>query len=403
MTYVYSGDNPSELYLTALKDLVNHGVEYSPRGKKILELRPVVFQFTNPLNRVTFLNKRRINPFFQMAESWWILSGRADVGWLSQFNSNMVQFSDDGEYFNAPYGERLRSWNKNALHNIIINPIDQLYDVYTKLVNDMDTRQAIIVLYNPMFDNSSYTIQEKGKDIACNTTLSFKIRDNLLHMTIFNRSNDIHWGLFGANLCQFSTIQEMLTSALREHYPQLNVGTYTHITDSLHMYIDDYSGNISKELLDNNLNIPDVPIFQSEPRMSLSFMKFSYLIEVYWNLLDYQLSKIETPSQVEKITGIDSYLYSLYTDKFIDDYWYFVFQSTIIYRLAKLHRLPEALYLLSKLPNCQWKVSMLFFLQKFIKNIKDNELDLQKSLNFYEQIAKSLTQESPNLESYLKM
>lgn len=167
--YCLQGENPTKMYLQSIKDLMANGDEVSPRGKLVKELRPACIEFLNPYSRVTFLGGRRINPFFQVAESLWILSGKADVEWLTKFNANMSMFSDDGKWFNAPYGERIRTWNKNALHNVVINPIDQLADAYRKLVNDKDTRQAVIVISNPMFDNSKYTIDEKGKDIACLT------------------------------------------------------------------------------------------------------------------------------------------------------------------------------------------------------------------------------------------
>ena len=137
--FSFKGKNPTTMYYEAIQALIKDGDECSPRGKLIKELRPASVEFQNPFNRVTFLGSRRINPFFQIAESLWICSGRADVEWLCQFNANMKSFSDDGVYFNAPYGERIRTWNKNAAHNVIINPIDQLVDAYLKLMADKDT------------------------------------------------------------------------------------------------------------------------------------------------------------------------------------------------------------------------------------------------------------------------
>lgn len=236
--YTFQGENPSLLQVEMLNELMGNGEECTPRGRKIKELRPVSIEFFNPLKRVTFLRGRRINPFFQIAESLWIVSGRSDVAFLDLFNKNMKSFSDDGVYFNASYGERIRSFGKNDLHKSIYNPIDQLEDVYLKLLSDKDTRQAVIVISDPHFDNSSYTVGENGKDIACNLIITFKIRNSKLHMTVFNRSNDILWGLFGANLCQFTTLQELLASWLG-----VEVGSYHQVTDSLHLYTDTYGSD----------------------------------------------------------------------------------------------------------------------------------------------------------------
>ena len=185
--YTFKDTNPTKMYLDALDTLLEQVEECCPRGKLIKELRPTSVEFQNPYNRVTFLGSRRVNPFFQLAESLWILSGRADVEWLVKFNANMASFSDDGVYFNAPYGERIRSWNKNSAHGVIINPIDQLVDAYKKLSHDKDTRQAVVLISNPMFDNSNYTIGEVGKDVACNLIFTFKIRKNKLHLTVLLR------------------------------------------------------------------------------------------------------------------------------------------------------------------------------------------------------------------------
>lgn len=377
--YVVFNGTPTEMYLRALGDLVKSGDELAPRGKRIKEIRPATFEFTNPYNRVTFLKNRRINAFFQIAESLWILSGRADVEWLTKFNSNMGQFSDDGKYFNAPYGERMRSWNKNALHNIIINPIDQLADAYLKLLDDKDTRQAVIVLSNPMFDNSNYTIKEHGRDIACNLVFTFKIRNNQLHMTVFNRSNDIHWGLFGANLCQFSTIQEVLLNWLKysgkSEFEELEMGTYTHITDSLHVYLDDYGAKITEDILnDNQIEGSQNFVCDTDPFMSLNQEKFSTFLTTYWGVIDPYLTDDEfmlDDSNRNSVFGSNGLLFDLYDKDTIDDYWYFGIQAMAAYRLVKLRHLDKGLKLMEQMVSCEWKVSMLYFLKEFIRKAKD--------------------------------
>lgn len=408
---IFTSNNPTHMYLLAWNEVAISSSIANPRGKKIKEMRPVCFEFLNPYNRVTFVEGRRINPFFQLAESLWIVSGRSDVNWLEHFNATIGQFSDDGEYFNAPYGERMRYWNKNDAHSIIINPIDQLYDAYKKLLTDRDTRQAVIVLYNPMFDNSRYTIGEKGKDICCNLIFTFKIRDNKLYMTVFNRSNDIHWGLFGANLCQFSTIHELMLSFLRNNdegvdYSTLTMGTYTHITDSLHMYIEDYGAKAIDEYPPAQ---EYCPVFETEksPRMNLSFHQFSEFLGIYWNHIDEYLMDDEYLLNSDCSVMFDKnegYLDALKQCNEVDDYWCFVTYSMLAYRFVKLHKLWDALRVLSELPNCDWKVSMLHFLKKFIQNATD---DVSAVKNMYQYQVHILCEDFPNdtefLLSYLRL
>lgn len=426
--YTIQGDNPTKMYFQTLSDLFDQGDRVAPRGKLIREMRPACLEFTNPYNRVTFLRGRRINPFFQIAESLWILSGRADVEWLEKFNKNIAQFSDDGKWFNAPYGERMRTWNKNALRGFILNPVDQLIDVYTKIITDPDTRQAVIVLSNPMFDNSSYTINEHGKDIACNLCLTFKVRQNKLHMTVFNRSNDIHWGVFGANLCQFSTIQEVLFSWLKySGYPRfenLEMGTYNHITDSLHVYLDDYGSKITDEVLaqyqtESARDTLDAPfIFDTEPRMTLKGADFDEFLFIFWSNISPVLMNdqmIMDEQQREAIFGFgkSSLLSDLLQRGKIDEYWEFAIRAMLAYRLVKLDQIEMALEIMHGISNCQWKVSMLHFLKPFIrklKSVEDGNTRYQNALDQYTNIVKDLGEALPfglkrlmTLTDYLKL
>lgn len=380
--YSLKGENSTKLYFDAVNDLVEKGDECCPRGKLIKELRPASVEFTNPYNRITFLGSRRVNPFFMIAESLWIISGKADVEWLTKFNANIGQFSDDGVWFNAPYGERIRSWNKNNAHNVIINPIDQLVDAYKKLMVDKDTRQAVIVISNPMFDNSKYTIGERGKDIACNLVITFKIRHNKLNMTVFNRSNDAHWGLWGANLCQFTTIQEVLMNWLKhsgnEEFADLEIGEYCQVTDSLHIYLDDYGAKCTTDVLEYYKSHPAEETQAdytcvSEPRMSLNAEQFDQFLSVYWSALDPYITDDEYISNPEDCDTLLELIGDFYGTGVIDAYWNFGIQSMIAYRLVKLDKIVEALNILKELTDCQWKISMMYFLKSFIYKVGKDE------------------------------
>ena len=382
MYYSSFGENPTKLYYDAVQELLKNGEECSPRGKLIKELRPVMIGFQNPYNRVTFLGSRRVNPFFQLAESLWIVSGRADVRWLTKFNANMSTFSDDGVWFNAPYGERIRAWNKNALHGVIINPIDQMMDAYNKLLADKDTRQAVVVISNPMFDNYRYTVGEKGKDIACNLIFTFKIRNDKLDITVFNRSNDAHWGLWGANLCQFSTIQEVMLNWLRnsgvDEFANLELGTYTQMTDSLHIYMDDYGAKCTTDVQEYYKNNPVDEVnwdftCADEPKMSLNKDGFNRFLQVYWEGIDGYIQDDNYLLSEGNQKDLLDMVYEARGVGVIDEYWTMAIHAMIAYRLMKMDRMVNALEVMSLIPACQWKVSMMYFLKSFIKKLMDTE------------------------------
>ena len=416
--YTFSGENPTTLHKEALEKLYSDGEELSPRGKLIKELRPVSIEFLNPLNRVTFLATRRVNPFFQLAESMQIISGINDAKWLSLFNANMINFSDNGKNYNAFYGERIRRWGDGDAHGVKAvgrdgeGSLDQLYDVYKRILEDKDTRQAMIAIGNPTFDNYKYLNEEKGLDIACNLYITFKVRDNKLHMMVTNRSNDIILGIFGANIVQFSTIQETLCSWLRNSgnndFKDLQVGTYHQVTDSMHSYLDSYGSSAAEKVLKYYKNNPYVePNFETvlEPRINSSYEKFTKSLDHYWGSLDWYITK-------ENITLADISNFmnrmNLYKKQGeMDNYLAFTFKSMMCYRLIKQHKYNEAFMVLNLIDDCQFKVLMLYFLKAFINKMdgatkeefttKYN--DLVETLVFY---LKDKSQET-NLREYLSL
>ena len=58
-----------------------------------------------------------------------------------------------------------------------------------------------------------------------------------LDMTVFNRSNDLIWGMLGANVVHFSFLQEYMACCLG-----LDVGQYHQISNNLHIYTENNSG-----------------------------------------------------------------------------------------------------------------------------------------------------------------
>lgn len=176
----------------------------------------VCTEFYSPLDRVLFYPERNKNHFFEFFEALWILAGRQDVKFLDFFNKKMVDYSDDGEVFNAPYGYRLRSsWG-----------FDQLHGVCDVLLKAPFSRRAVAAIWDPKEDLNTDTV-----DVPCNDLLMFKFRGGQLNLTVSNRSNDVLWGAYGTNCVQFATILEYVAMQMG-----VTPGRYTHISDSFHVY-----------------------------------------------------------------------------------------------------------------------------------------------------------------------
>jgi thymidylate synthase len=198
----------------------------SPRGMTTMEWKsPVITEYTSPMERVLFSEARDANPFFHFFESLWILDGRKDVAFLAKFLPRIKDFSDDGETFHAPYGHRLRFHFAN---NRMSRTVDQIKDAISLLRGDPDTRRAVMTIWDPAED-----LNVQSKDLPCNDAVFLKVRDGALEMSVLCRSNDVLLGAYGANVVQFSVLQEFIARAAG-----VKIGVYRQLSDSFHVYSD---------------------------------------------------------------------------------------------------------------------------------------------------------------------
>lgn len=211
-----SVDNVNDALKDGIKLIHSHGVAIPSRNGATLEVpEPVSTVYHRPYEKVLLSKVRDANPFFHLMEAMWILAGRSDVKFLSEFNKRIVNYSDDGVVFNAPYGYRMRS----HFH------MDQVEEVVSMLKSDPGSRQAVCQIWDP--DDLPLNVKDK----ACNLGTVFRIRNSKLDITVFNRSNDMVWGTYGANAVQFSMLQEYVAAKIG-----IPVGTYTQVSNSYHVY-----------------------------------------------------------------------------------------------------------------------------------------------------------------------
>jgi thymidylate synthase len=218
---VFTASNSTEMAIEVYDDLRCHGIIADSRNGRVLKFpEPVTMRYTRPWERMNFTHGRDSNPFFHLAESMWMLAGRNDVEFLDMFNSNMKNYSDDGETFNAAYGYRAR-------HEF---GIDQLKKVAIVLARDPDSRQAVVQLWHPN------DLAKDTKDKACNMSMVFSVSGGELCMTVYNRSNDaVFGGVTGANPVHFSYFQQWIANRL-----ELDMGDMYFVSNNLHVYLDLY-------------------------------------------------------------------------------------------------------------------------------------------------------------------
>lgn len=230
----------------------------SRAGDVIQVDEPMMFTYSHPWERVLFNRARDANPFFHLFEALWMLAGRNDVAPLLRYNSKIADVaSDDGKIFNGAYGYRWRhqGYVKEVETGLgMVNEwkaVDQLNVIADQLRRKPESRRCVLQMWN--VEDDLLKIDET-KDTCCNTNAYFSIRTiqdvqdsggvtpwgasidipvnhSVLDMTVCNRSNDLLWGMLGANFVHFSMLQEYMAAKIG-----VEVGRYTHVTNNLHVY-----------------------------------------------------------------------------------------------------------------------------------------------------------------------
>jgi thymidylate synthase len=145
----------------------------------------------------------------------------------------------DANNFHAGYGYRLRKRFN----------IDQMERAYQALTKNPDSRQIVLQIWDATDDFPTADGVPLAADIPCNIVSILKVRGGALEWTQIMRSNDIFRGL-PYNFVQFTSMQEILAGWLK-----INVGSYNHVSDSLHIYERDLNGMESEPQLNLTENL----------------------------------------------------------------------------------------------------------------------------------------------------
>jgi thymidylate synthase len=168
----------------------------------------------------------------------------------------------NGDPYDLSICDKASIW-KNIVHKGRLNSNYGLYAfrmkgfnwVVEELGRDKDSRRAYITILD-----HTHLIAE-AKDVPCTMCIGFRIRDNKLNMSVRMRSQDMVYGM-GNDAPAFSFIHEMAHNALLVAYPELQLGTYHHVSDSAHIYERHF------ELLEKLVS-PDVEFTEIEiPRIA---------------------------------------------------------------------------------------------------------------------------------------
>ena len=201
-----------DLMNVALSHIIEFGHEVVATKGRTFETVGARLQLLNPRARLS-RSASRSKPFSSLGELCWYLSGSDDTEQVAYYIRMYREFDVQGRIEGA-YGPRMFGTGQNA----------QIHNVISLLRRKPSSRQAVVQL----FDRSDL-VGEK-LDVPCTCVLQFLVRDQLLCMNVFMRSNDAYLGL-PHDIFAFTMIQELVARSLG-----LEVGIYVHSVGSLHVY-----------------------------------------------------------------------------------------------------------------------------------------------------------------------
>lgn len=223
-------DEAWEFWYARISELAKNGsTDTSRDGAVVGEVLNAVTTIEDPTRCILKSPIRKLPMRYCVGELLWYLSGNPRLKAIQLYTGAWDRMSDDGETVNSNYGHRIQ----NAVDEVDGKIFDQMKMVEHLLSVDPSSRQAVIhikqardVLVNPT------------KDLNCTVCLQFFIREGKLYMTTYMRSNDL-WMGFPNDVFQFTCMQIYLAMRLN-----VELGSYTHVAGSLHMYERDYQKSL---------------------------------------------------------------------------------------------------------------------------------------------------------------
>lgn len=246
----FKGNNFAECYEDSLAYLMNYGIINNARGTTSKELLDVALEISDPTSCIYSNEVRGSQLKYIAAEFLWYYAGRNDVEFISKWAKFWETIQNPDGTANSAYGNLI--FNEKNDHGLT-----QYQWAIQSLMNDSNTRQAVLHFNKPQHQYLT------NKDFVCTMYANLHIRQNKLYMSVFMRSNDAIWGT-PTDVAFFCSLQMQIHAHLKEFYPDLELGTYTHIANSYHIYDRHY------DLTIRMLNSEFVP--QSLPQIKTNLL-----------------------------------------------------------------------------------------------------------------------------------
>lgn len=193
-------------------------VHESRVGNVVGEVINAISVIEDPTRCVLTSDKRKMSIRYALGEMLWYISAKNTCKGIDKFSGFWKKIADEKGCVNSNYG-----WCIKEKYGF-----NQLEYVLRILKESPESRQAVIHIKEPR-----NTFENPTDDLNCTVCLQFFIRDGKLYMTTYMRSNDL-WLGFPYDVFNFTALQIYIAMQL-----DVDLGTYTHISGSLHLYEKD--------------------------------------------------------------------------------------------------------------------------------------------------------------------
>lgn len=208
-------------YLTMLDRIMTHGTTICPRGLEVKELQDYQLVVDSAIPFMTFEDRKYNIDYFKQEMRWKLGANKYDNSiekhakiWKDVKNPDGTFNSNYGQYW---FGEQHGIW-----------------DVVMELIRDPDSRKAVI----PMLNVSH--MAPHVKDTVCTECVGFRIRNNLLNMSVHMRSSDVIFGL-GTDIPTFAFLLRLVYALIKFHlHDSILPGAIVITAMSSHIYSRHY-------------------------------------------------------------------------------------------------------------------------------------------------------------------
>jgi thymidylate synthase len=218
-----SGKTANEVWEKVIKLLQKQEYSLSGRTGNVFELLHTFISIEEPQQKWIYNRIPPISIGYALAELVWIINGEEKSDIINMWNPSLEIYAGRGDVYHGAYGKRIRSHFG----------FDQIEKAYEALQSIPESRQVVIQIYDTKVDFPIERGIPQDEDIPCNICSLLKVRNGKLEWSQIMRSNDVLLGM-PYNFVQFTGLQEILAGWL-----ELDLGSYNHYSDSLHLYARD--------------------------------------------------------------------------------------------------------------------------------------------------------------------